>query len=69
MHRVSRVFLYLGYALLSVTVVHWAVALHDVAAVSRLTGEASLIGFEFFGRPMVYASLLALLGAAWKTKP
>jgi hypothetical protein len=61
--RVSRIFLYLGYTLLTVTVVCWAVSAHDLTAVSRLTGEAALDGLQLYGRPMLYAIFVVTLAA------
>ena len=42
--RTSRIFLYLGYTLLSVTVVNWALSVHDLTSLSRLTGSAGIDG-------------------------
>jgi len=61
--RVSRIFLYLGYTLLTVTVVCWAVSAHDLTAVNRLTGEAALDGLQLYGRPMLYAIFAVTLAA------
>jgi hypothetical protein len=61
--RVSRVLLYLGYSLLTVTVVCWAVSAHDLTAVSRLTGDAALDGLQVYGRPMLYAIFAVTLAA------
>jgi hypothetical protein len=61
--RISRVLLYLGYSLLTVTVVNWAVSAHDLTAVSRLTGEAALDGLQVYGRPMLYAIFAATLAS------
>jgi hypothetical protein len=62
--RVSRILLYLGYSLLTVTVVNWAVSVHDLTALSRLTGEAALDGLERYGRPMLYAIFAVTLAPA-----
>jgi hypothetical protein len=61
--RLSRVFLYLGYMLLTVAVVNWALTTHDLAAQARLTGEMALSGFNRFGRPMIYAIFAVALAA------
>ena len=53
--RSSRIFLYVGYVLLTVTVVNWALAAHDLHSIAKLTGGAALVGMERFGRPMLYA--------------
>jgi hypothetical protein len=70
--RVSRILLYLGYSLLTVTVVHWAVSVHDMTAISRLTGETALDGLERYGRPMlsaIFAVTLATSAAASDAAP
>jgi hypothetical protein len=59
--RTGRIFLYLGYVLLTVTAVNWAVTGHDLAAVGRLTGDVAIAGLNRFGRPMLYAVLAAAL--------
>ena len=59
--RTSRIFLYLGYTLLTVAVVNWAVASHDLAAVGRLTGDVGVVGLDRFGRPMLYAIFAVML--------
>ncbi|HYN90176.1 MAG TPA: hypothetical protein VER55_16695 [Ardenticatenaceae bacterium] len=53
--RVSRIFLYLGYILLTVTVVNWALTAHDLFHTSQFTGNMALNGLDRFGRPMLYA--------------
>jgi hypothetical protein len=65
--RVSRILLYLGYGLLTVTVVNWAVSVHDLTAINRLTGEAALDGLERYGRPMLYAIFALTLAASTPT--
>ena len=61
--RTSRIFLYLGYVLLTVAVVNWSLTTHDLASQSRLTGDMALSGFNRFGRPMLYAVFLLVLFA------
>lgn len=53
--RTSRIFLYLGYVLFSVTVINWAVTVHDLSQVSTFTGEGALEGFNLLGKPLLYA--------------
>ena len=65
--RVSRILLFLGYSLLTVAVVNWAVSVHDLTAISRLTGEAALDGLERHGRPMLYAIFAVTLAASRST--
>jgi len=53
--RVGRVFLYVGYTILAVTVLNWALAAHDLGAVATLTGGAADTGYATFGKPLLYA--------------
>lgn len=53
--RVSRIFLYLGYVLLSVMIVNWALASHDLKNIEQLTGSVAWHGMEVFGIPLLYA--------------
>jgi hypothetical protein len=62
--RVGRVFLYVGYVLLAVTVVNWALTLHDLASIERLTGSVALDGFRLIGKPLLYALFALILGPA-----
>jgi hypothetical protein len=64
--RVSRIFLYLGYVLMTVTVVNWAVASHDLEAVGRLTGDVGLVGLEAFGKPLLYTIFVVTLAGAFR---
>ena len=62
--RMSRIFLYMGYVLLTVAVVNWALTSHDLYSLDNLTGSVSMVGLERFGKPMLYgifAVTLALL--------
>jgi hypothetical protein len=53
--RTSRIFLYLGYVILTVTVINWALSTHDLTSLNQLTGNTALVGLDRFGRPMLYA--------------
>ena len=53
--------LYIGYALLTVTVINWSLASHDIATIGKFTGETAVAGFERFGRPMLYAIFALML--------
>ena len=53
--RVSRIFVYLGYVLLTVTLVNWAVTTHNLEVIDQFTGATALNGLERFGRPLLYA--------------
>lgn len=59
--RMSRIFLYLGYVLFTVTIVNWALASHDLNAIDQVTGGAAIAGLELFGRPLLYAIFVATL--------
>ncbi len=59
--RVSRVFLYLGYVLFTVTIVNWALATRDLNTTSQITGDAALFGFERFGKPILDALFLIVI--------
>jgi hypothetical protein len=64
--RVSRIFLYLGYVLLTVTVINWAVTSHDLESVGRLTGDLGLVGMDAFGKPMLYTIFVVTLIGAFR---
>ena len=64
--RVSRIFLYLGYVLMTVTVINWAVASHDLGTVGRLTGDVGLVGLEAFGKPLLYTIIVVALAGAFR---
>ena len=69
--RISRVFLYLGSILLTATVLNWAVTIHDLDTVEKFTGGAALVGFDRFGKPLIYAAFaiaLALPANAPRTR-
>jgi len=53
--RVSRIFLYLGYVLLGVVIVNWALASHNLNDIEQLTGSVAWRGMELFGLPLLYA--------------
>lgn len=52
--RVNRIFLYLGYVLLSVMIVNWALAAHDLNNIQELTGSVAWRGMELVGLPLLY---------------
>ena len=64
--RVSRIFLYLGHVLMTVTVINWAVASHDLEAVGRLTGDVGLVGLEAFGKALLYTIFVVTLAGAFR---
>ncbi|HSH39679.1 MAG TPA: hypothetical protein VK993_12960 [Chthoniobacterales bacterium] len=59
--RISRVFLYLGSILLTATVLNWSVTIHDLDTVEKFTGGAALVGFDRFGKPLLYATFAIAL--------
>jgi hypothetical protein len=48
-------------ALLSVTLINWALAPHNLTETGNLGGDMALIGFNRFGKPMLYAIYVATL--------
>lgn len=62
--RVSRIFLYVGYVLFTATVVNWMLTVHNLSYTDSFSGEAAVAGFNFVGKPMVYAVIVLLLQAA-----
>lgn len=67
--RVSRVLMYVGYVLLTVTVVNWALTSHDLGTVGRFTGDTAMVGLERFGKPLLYGVILLTLAAASRARP
>lgn len=59
--RISRVFIYLGLIILTGTVLNWAVTIHDHDTVEKFTGGAALLGFDRFGKPLLYATFAIAL--------
>ena len=64
--RPTRIFLYLGYVILTVTVINWALTTHDLSSLSQLTGNTALVGLDRFGRPMLYANFALTLSRILK---
>lgn len=58
--QAARIFMYLGYLLITVTLVNWAVHSHDIEQLNRFTGEAALFGFFLLGRPYLFLLLFGL---------
>jgi hypothetical protein len=65
--RAGRIFLYLGYTLLTVTVITWALGTHDLESLNTLTGGAADAGFGNFGRPLLYATIIVTLMSTSRT--
>lgn len=61
--RSGRVLLYLGYMLLTVTLVNWALTSHSLLSVGQFTGDAALNGLDRFGRPLLYVIFYMTLAA------
>lgn len=64
--RVSRIFLYLGYILLTVTIVNWALSAHDLTSLKQYTGDIAMVGFLRYGRPLIYAIFAITLAKIFK---
>ena len=59
--RAGRVLLYVGYVLLTATLVNWALTSHSLLFVGQFTGDAALNGLDRFGRPLLYVIFLGTL--------
>ncbi|MCL5994682.1 MAG: hypothetical protein M1546_01350 [Chloroflexi bacterium] len=59
--RISRLFLYLGYVLFTVTLINWTLTSHDLERLGMFTGNLADVGFGRFGKPLLYAVLAATL--------
>lgn len=71
--RLSRIYLYLGYVLLSVATINWAFSQHNLFMVEQFSGNGALLGLDFVGRPMLYILFPLLLRhsptAVWGIEP
>ncbi len=67
--RVSRIFLYIGYMLITVTVINWALTTHDLSWLETFTGGGALAGLTRFGRPLLYAIFAITLTQAARVEP
>lgn len=59
--RLSRVFLYVGYVLFSVTVIGWSISTHNFNEADFLTSGAAIHTLLVFGKPLVYAIIAVAL--------
>lgn len=59
--RSSRIFVYLGYLLLTVTLINWNLVTHDLEGTAFLLDDVVLAGISLFGRPLLYAAILLTL--------
>jgi hypothetical protein len=59
--RLSRIFLYLGYIILTAMLVNWAADTHDSSLLAGFTGQAALMGLTLLGYPYLYAILYLLM--------
>ncbi|MCU1432353.1 MAG: hypothetical protein JWP95_1458 [Actinotalea sp.] len=57
----SRILLYIGYVLLSVTIITWVVTTHDLSALSFFTSGAAAVGLDTLARPLLYTIYSVLL--------
>jgi hypothetical protein len=68
--RNGRIFLYVGYSLLTAVVVSWTLVTHHHDFLEFVTGDGAMSGFDRFGVPMIYMIFLtALAGMASPEKP
>lgn len=66
--RTSRVLMYVGYVLLTVSVVNWALTSHDLSTVGQFTGDTAMVGLERFGKPILYGVIFLTLFAAGRAE-
>lgn len=66
--RSARVYLYLGYSLFSVTLVHFFAAAHDLEQLSRIR-EFGSNGVTMLGHPLLYALFMLVLAGAIADRP
>ena len=66
--RASRLFVYLGYVLFSITLIHWALSVHDLTSLEFLTSRGALAGFTLLGQPLLYAAFALVLAAALRPR-
>lgn len=59
--RLSRIYLYLGYVLISVAAINWAFSQHNLFMLEQFTGNGALLGLNALGRPMLYLLFPILL--------
>jgi hypothetical protein len=59
--RTSRIFLYLGYVILTAMLVNWAIASHDLTMLGRFTGDAAVTGLSLLGYPFLFTAIYSLL--------
>ena len=52
--RTGRIFLYIGYVLLTVTLINWALSTHNLDITGRYTGDAAILGLSALGKPLLY---------------
>ena len=62
--RTSRLFLYLGYALFSVTLLNWLSGIHDVDGLADFTGGTTDNGRFVLGFPLLFALFTVTLAGA-----
>jgi hypothetical protein len=67
--RISRLFLYLGYMLLTVTMINWALTSHNLESLAQFTGNVTDAGFGRFGKPFLYAIIAVMLALPASSKP
>ncbi len=62
--RASRLFIYIGYGLVGVTLINWSLAAHVLSELEFYTGGGALQGFSRFGTPLLYVVFGVVLAAA-----
>lgn len=62
--RASRLFIYIGYGLVGVTLINWSLTAHVLSELEYYTGAGALQGFSRFGTPLLYVVFGVALAAA-----
>jgi multisubunit Na+/H+ antiporter MnhB subunit len=61
--RASRLFIYIGYGLVGVTLINWSLTAHVLSELEYYTGGGALQGFSRFGTPLLYVVFGVVLAA------
>lgn len=52
--RESRIYLYLGYVIIALCTIIWAIGQHDHTMINLFTGDGAIAGLRRLGQPMLY---------------
>jgi len=66
--RASRLFIYIGYGLVAVTLINWSLTAHVLSELEYYTGAGALQGFSRFGTPLLYVVFGVVLAAVMRER-